>query len=220
MIIAIDGLAASGKGTVAKRLAHRFGFAHLDTGALYRAVGAKLADTGADPEDPSTEPLAAEIARGLTVADLERPDLRDARAGQAASHVARRPAVRAALLDYQRDFAARPPGGAKGAVLDGRDIASHICPQAEVKIFVEARPAVRAQRRAKELTARGFEVDLVQIEADLIARDERDRTRAESPMVKTADAVLLDTSDLSMEAMIEAAASIVLRHIHLDRPAD
>lgn len=218
MIVAIDGLAASGKGTIAKRLAERFGYAHLDTGVLYRAVGAKLVDEGEDPADPATEARAAVLARSLTGADLTRSDLRDAKAGQAASLVAAHATVRAALLEYQREFALTPPGGAEGAVLDGRDIGTVVCPNAPVKIFVIARADVRAERRAIELAERGFEVNLAQIEADLLARDERDRTRATSPMVQAADADLLDTSNLSIEASVDAAASILLRQIHQDRP--
>ncbi len=217
MIVAIDGLAASGKGTIARRVAERLGFAHLDTGVLYRAVAAKLVEAGGDPADPETEPLATEIAQGLTLQDLRRDDLRNARAGQGASHVARHRAVRAALLEYQREFARRPPGAKPGAILDGRDIGSVVCPDADVKIFVVARSSVRARRRLTELEERGFDADLDQIETDLLARDERDRTRAESPMAQAPDAVLLDTSDLSIDASVDAAASIILRHVQSDR---
>ncbi|MCI4664642.1 MAG: (d)CMP kinase [Neomegalonema sp.] len=216
VVVAIDGLAASGKGTVARLCAQRFGYAHLDTGLLYRAVAAKVVDRGADPADPATQDLAIAAAGGLTLMDLQRADLRDARTGAAASYVAAYGAVRAKLLDYQREFALKPPGGARGAVLDGRDIGTVVCPDADVKLFVVARPEVRAHRRCLELRGRGFEADPKQVEADLVARDERDRTRAESPMTQAADAILLDTSDLSIDASIDEASSIILRHIGAD----
>ena len=213
VIVAIDGLAASGKGTVARLCAERFGYAHLDTGLLYRAVAAKVVELGADPADPATKPAAVAAAKVLSLADLRRSDLRDARTGAAASHVAAYGEVRARLLDYQREFALQPPGGAAGAILDGRDIGTVVCPDADVKIFVVARSAVRAQRRCLELRNRGFDPDPAQVEKDLLARDERDRNRAESPMKQAEDAILLDTSDLSIDASVDAAASIILRHI-------
>lgn len=216
MIVAIDGLAASGKGTLARKLAERFDFAHLDTGVLYRAVAALLVEAGADPADAEAEPIAAAIAARLTVTDLARTDLRDARTGRAASYVAAHGSVRQALLDYQREFALQPPGGKGGAILDGRDIGSKVCPGADVKIFVVARPAVRAARRARELEERGVQQNLDELEVELLARDERDRTRAESPMMRTPDAHLLDTSDLSINASVDAAAAIILRHVQSD----
>jgi cytidylate kinase len=193
--VAIDGPAAAGKGTIARAVAARFGFAHLDTGLLYRAVGMKGGD-----------PVAA--AEGLSPADLDRPDLRTAEAGQAASRVAAIPAVRAALLDFQRRFARREGG----AVLDGRDIGTVVCPEAEVKLYVTASDAVRAARRAAEL---GAPVDAVL--ADLAARDARDAARDTAPMRPAADAVLLDTSDLTIDAAVEAAVNVVAARLRQGR---
>ncbi len=188
--IAIDGPAASGKGTIARALAAEFGFSHLDTGLLYRAVGAK----GGDPITAAQE---------LVAADLERGDLRSAEAGQAASRVAAIPEVRAALVDFQRRFAR---SGA-GAVLDGRDIGTVICPAAEVKLYVTADDETRAHRRARELGT-SFEEMLAQIRE----RDARDAARDVAPMVQAADAVLLDTSDLSIdEAVARAIATVRAR---------
>lgn len=185
--IAIDGPAASGKGTIARALAARFGFQHLDTGLLYRAVGA----LGGDP---------AVAARGLTPADLARPDLRTAEAGAAASRVAAIPEVRAALLAFQRDFARR----GKGAVLDGRDIGTVICPEAEVKLYVTASDETRAARRAAELGA-----DPAKILAELRERDARDAARATAPLRAAADAILLDTTALSIDEAVARAAAVV-----------
>ena len=185
--VAIDGPAAAGKGTISRAVAERFGFAHLDTGALYRAVGVKGGD-----------PVAA--ARGLTPEDLARPDLRTLAAGQAASKVAVIPEVRQALLDFQRDFARR----AGGAVLDGRDIGTVICPAAEVKLFVTASPEVRAHRRWLEVGG-----DEAQVLAEVKERDARDMTRADAPLKPAADAVVIDTSSLSIEEAIAAACAVV-----------
>lgn len=185
--IAIDGPAASGKGTIARALSERFGFAHLDTGLLYRAVGA----IGGDP---------IEAARNLVPADLERDGLRTAEAGQAASKVAAIPEVRAALIDFQRRFALTEPG----TVLDGRDIGTVICPGAEVKLYVVADDQTRAQRRAQELGVSEQEM-LVQIRE----RDARDAARDVAPMVMAADAVRLDTSDLTIEQAIAQAVAVV-----------
>ncbi len=188
-IIAIDGPAASGKGTIARALAARFGFAHLDTGLLYRATGAK----GGDP---------VQAARGLTPADLGRADLRSAEAGRAASRIAAIPEVRAALVAFQRDFAAREPG----AVLDGRDIGTVICPDAAVKLYVVASDAVRAARRAAELGA-----DPAEMLAQLRERDRRDSERATAPLRPAGDAVVLDTSALSIEEAVAQAIATVER---------
>ncbi len=193
--VAIDGPAASGKGTIARALAERFGLAHLDTGLLYRAVAARVLE-GADP-------VAA--AEGLTEADLARPDLRAEAVGRKASEVAAIPAVREALLDFQRRFARREGG----AVLDGRDIGTVICPEAEVKLFVTAEDEIRARRRHRELVARGEDVPFEEVLADLRARDARDAARATAPLRPAPDALLLDTSKLSIEAAVEAAA----RHV-------
>lgn len=185
--VAIDGPAAAGKGTIARAVAGRFGFAHLDTGLLYRAVGAR----GGDPV------LAA---RGLTPADLARDDLRTLEAGQAASRVAAIPEVRAALLDFQRRFARR----AGGAVLDGRDIGTVICPEAEVKLYVTASPEVRAHRRWLET---GGDED--QVLNEVRERDARDMGRADAPLRAAPEAVLLDTSRMSVEAAVAAALQTV-----------
>lgn len=186
-IIAIDGPAASGKGTIARALAQHFGFAHLDTGLLYRAVGAK----GGDP---------IEAAQTLTPDDLGRDDLRSAAAGQAASRVATIPEVRTALLQFQRNFAEQPPG----AVLDGRDIGTVICPDAAVKIFVTASDAARAARRAAELGA-----DPEQMLAELRERDARDAARATAPLRPADDATHLDTTALDIPDAIAKAIAIV-----------
>ena len=186
--IAIDGPAASGKGTIARALADHFGFHHLDTGLLYRATGAKGGD-----------PIAA--ARGLGAADLARGDLRSADAGQAASRVAAIPEVRAALVDFQRRFAMQEPG----AVLDGRDIGTVICPTAAVKLYVIASDAVRAARRAAELGA-----DPAEILAQLQERDARDASRAAAPMRPADDAITIDTSDLEIADAVARAIAIVM----------
>ncbi|MBJ2152103.1 d(CMP) kinase [Paracoccus sp. IB05] len=191
--VAIDGPAAAGKGTISRAVAERFGFAHLDTGALYRAVGVKGGD-----------PVAA--ARGLTVADLARDDLRSLEAGQAASRVAVIPEVRAALLQFQRDFARR----AGGAVLDGRDIGTVICPGAEVKLFVTARAEIRARRRWLELGGEAAESDYETVLGEVRLRDERDMNRADAPLRPAADAVVIDTSDLGIGAASERAIAAVM----------
>jgi cytidylate kinase len=185
--VAVDGPAAAGKGTISRDLAARFGLAHLDTGLLYRAVGAKGGD-----------PVAA--ARGLTPDDLARDGLRTLEAGQAASRVAAIPEVRAALVAFQRDFARREGG----AVLDGRDIGTVICPGAEVKLFVTASAEVRAHRRWLEVGG-----DEAQVLAEVKERDARDMTRADAPLKPAGDALLLDTTALSIEAAVEAAAAHV-----------
>lgn len=195
--IAIDGPAAAGKGTLSRAVAQRFGFAHLDTGLLYRAVGMR----GGDPV------LAA---RSLTEADLTRDDLRSLAAGDAASRVATLPDVRAALLDFQRDFARRDGG----AVLDGRDIGTVICPQAEVKLFVTASVESRAQRRFAETREADFDTVLAQVRA----RDARDVGRADAPLRPAPDAVVLDTTDLTIEQAIDAACGIIAQRLHHTGP--
>lgn len=189
--IAIDGPAAAGKGTISKAVAAHFGFAHLDTGLLYRAVGAKLL-LGMDP---------VTAARSLTADDLNGEDLRSPEVAQAASKVAVIADVRAALLDFQRSFARR----AGGAVLDGRDIGTVICPDAEAKLFITASAEVRAERRFAELNAGGASVSRAQVLADVKERDARDRARAEAPLVAARDAVEIDTSEMSIEEAIAAA---------------
>lgn len=189
--IAIDGPAAAGKGTVARAVAAAFGFAHLDTGLLYRATGRRTLD--------GTDPL--EAARALTPADLSADGLRTPEVSQAASRAAAIPAVRAALLDFQRAFARR----AGGAVLDGRDIGTVICPDAQVKLFVTATDEVRARRRLAELLGQGHRTDLETVLADLQQRDARDRARAAAPLRPAEDAVVLDTTQMSIEQAVAAA---------------
>lgn len=202
MIIAIDGPAASGKGTLGRRLAAHYRLRHLDTGLIYRAVGKALLDAGT-PLDREDE--AAAVARALTPADLDDPALKTDAVGQAASKISVFPSVRAALLDFQRDFAAAPPG----AVLDGRDIGTVICPEADVKIFLVAAPEVRARRRYQELTGRGEVADEAAVLADIKARDERDRNRALAPLKAAPDAHPLDTTTLDIDAAVAAAIAIV-----------
>ncbi len=198
MIVAIDGPAAAGKGTLAKRIAEALGFHHLDTGLLYRAVGARSEKEGITP---------ARAAETLKPEDLKRSDLRGEAAGQAASKVAAIPEVRAALLDFQRRFARQAPG----AVLDGRDIGTVICPDAEVKLFVTASVEKRAERRVKELLAKGESVIAERVLQDLKDRDARDSARDVAPMATATDAILLDTSDLDADAAFEAALALIRR---------
>lgn len=193
--IAIDGPAAAGKGTISKAVAAHYGFAHLDTGLLYRAVGAKLL-LGMDP---------ITAAQTLSADDLEADSLRSPEVAQAASKVAVIPQVRAALLDFQRSFARR----AGGAVLDGRDIGTVICPEAEAKLFVTASAEVRADRRFAELSAKGDAVSRAQVLADVKERDARDRTRAEAPLLPARDAVEIDTSEMDIDAAIAAAIAAI-----------
>jgi len=202
MIIAIDGPAASGKGTIARRVAERYRLPHLDTGLLYRAVAAALL---AQDRDLYDEAAAVAAARGLGLADFDDATLRTRQMGEAASVVAAMPRVRAALIDAQRAFAARPGG----AVLDGRDIGTVVCPEAEVKIFVTASAAQRAQRRALELVQRGEKADYQAILADIVRRDARDSTREAAPLRPAADAVVLDTTRLGVEAAAAEAIRIV-----------
>lgn len=206
IVIAVDGPAASGKGTLARRLAAHYGFAYLDTGSLYRAVGHAVRQAGGDPSD---EAAAVAAARTLDLSRIDDKAIRTPEAGEAASLVAAIPAVRAAILDLQRGFAANPPGGAPGAVLDGRDIGTVICPGAPAKLFVIARPEIRARRRWLELNNSGSGVSEAQVLEDIKERDRRDAERAASPMKPADDAHLLDTSDLSIEAAFGAAVAII-----------
>jgi cytidylate kinase len=206
MIIAIDGPAAAGKGTLARRLAEHLGLAYLDTGLIYRAVGKNVMDAGADAEDAE----AAEAhARALKAADLQADGLRTDEVAQAASKVSAVPGVRAALLEFQRDFAAYPPGGAKGAVLDGRDIGTVVCPDADVKLFVTASTEVRAERRLKELRDRGLEAIYARVLEDMKERDARDSSRAASPLEPATDAHQLDTSTLDADQVFARALQII-----------
>jgi len=207
-VVAIDGPAASGKGTLARRIAEALGFDHLDTGALYRAVAVLVLRAGESPDDAAA---AAAAARRLDPADagvLSDPDLRSGPAGAGASKVAAVPEVRAALLDFQRRFAAAPPGG-RGAVLDGRDIGSVVCPDATAKLFVTADVQVRAERRWKELQARGGDASLPSVLADMQERDARDSRRAVAPLTVAAGAFVLDTSSMNPDQAFETALSHV-----------
>jgi cytidylate kinase len=202
VIIAIDGPAASGKGTIARRLAAHFGLPHLDTGLLYRATAASLLQA-----DKALSDVAAAVAaaRSLSLMEFDDNALRGARVGEAASLVAAMPEVRAALIRAQRDFATRP----SGAVLDGRDIGTVICPNADVKIFVTASPAARAQRRALELMRRGDKIDYAVVLADIARRDARDSGRADAPMRAADDSVTLDTTRLDIDQSFAKAVGIV-----------
>jgi len=206
VIIAIDGPAAAGKGTLARKLAKKFGLAYLDTGLIYRAVGMAVVRADGDPNDP--EP-AERAAKALKPEDLEAPDLRTDAAADAASRVSALPGVRRALLDFQRKFAANPPKGAKGAVLDGRDIGTVVCPGADIKLFITARVEVRAERRFKELRERGLDAIHGRVLADMKERDARDSARAESPLEPAKDAYQLDTSDLDADQAFAAALEFI-----------
>jgi cytidylate kinase len=206
IVIAVDGTAASGKGTLAKKLAAHFGFAHLDSGALYRLTA--LAVLGAKG-DPANE---ADAVRGAQTIDLSRagdPAIRTDIVGKAASHVAAIPAVRSALLEFQRNFLAHPPGGSPGAVMDGRDIGTIICPGATAKLYVDARPEVRARRRWNELKAMNIRRAEQDVLAELVARDAADKSRPIAPLKQAPDADLLDTSDLGIDAAFAAALALV-----------
>lgn len=205
-VIAVDGPAAAGKGTLARRLAQHYGFAFLDTGALYRAVGLTVLRAGGDPADAAT---AVDAAKTLDLRVIEDPAIRDDAVADAASKVAAIPEVRAALLDVQRQFAAHPPGGKPGAVLDGRDIGTAVCPRADVKLFVTADLPTRARRRWAEWQALGRSISLEQVMADMAARDQRDQTRAAAPLAPARDAILLDTTNSDIEAVFKAALQAV-----------
>lgn len=202
MIIAIDGPAAAGKGTLAERLARHYGLPYLDTGLLYRAIGRRMADAGADLDDAVAAGL---FARALQPEHLASVDLRGREAGELASRVAVHTSVRAALVDFQRAFAARPGG----AVLDGRDIGTVICPDADVKLFVTASAEVRARRRTDELAAKGRDVDYERILAEVRERDARDSSRSAAPLKPAEDAVIIDTSGLDRDGAFAAATAAV-----------
>ena len=204
MLIAIDGPAAAGKGTLAKKLAGHFGLAYLDTGSLYRAVGCRVLEEGGNPEDKD---FSAQIARKLDMDEIDESNLRTAEAGAAASKVAVIPEVRSALLDFQRNFAGRNGG----AVLDGRDIGTVVAPDADVKLFVTASPEERARRRYEELKQAGEFVDRQKILDEIVVRDARDSGRANAPLRAADDAHLLDTTKLDIEAAFRMAVSIIDR---------
>ena len=202
MIIAIDGTLASGKGTIARRLSGWYGLAHMDTGRLYRATGIAALKKSVDFDDPAA---LADVARALDLNDFSEEKLRTAEAGQAASKVAAVPEVRAALLELQRAFAHQPGG----AVLDGRDIGTVVCPEADVKLWVDASVEVRATRRWKELNEKGETLSLEEMITQLKERDDRDKNRADAPMIAAADSVLIDTTHLTIDAAVDKARAAV-----------
>jgi len=202
VIIAIDGPAASGKGTLGKKLAAHYGLHHLDSGLLYRAVAKAVLDSGFKPDDRQA---AMMLAKSLDLAHLNEAALKTPKVGEAASIISAFPEVRAALVAFQREFAAKPPG----AVLDGRDIGTVICPNADVKIYVTATPEVRARRRAAEYRAQGRHIDEAAVLADILKRDERDTKRAAAPLKQAPDAHLLDTTHLAIDSAIRATIDIV-----------
>jgi cytidylate kinase len=202
IVIAVDGTAASGKGTLAKKLARHFGFAHLDSGSLYRLVALGVVEAGGDP---NKEADAVKAAAAVDPALADDPRIRTGEIGSAASLVSVFPAVRAALLDYQRRFAATPPG----AVIDGRDIGTVVCPDAPAKLFVDATPEIRAHRRWLELKARGDNPDEAALLKDIKERDARDSSRAVAPLKPAPDAALLDTTHLGIDAAFAAALALV-----------
>ncbi len=206
IIIAVDGPAASGKGTLARRLARHFNFAHLDSGVLYRLTALSVLEAGGNP---AIEADAMRGARGIDLSRAGDPAIRTDLVGMAASKVSAIPAVRAALHDFQTGFLAHPPGDGPGAVMDGRDIGTVIAPHATAKLFIDAAPEVRARRRWLELKGLGIEKDLETLLGEIQARDHADRTRAISPLAKAPDADLLDTSNLDIDAAFAAALALV-----------
>jgi CMP/dCMP kinase len=206
IVIAVDGTAASGKGTLAKRLARHFNFAHMDSGALYRLTALAVLDAKGDP---MREADALKGARTIDLARTGDPAIRSDVVGTAASQVAAIPAVRAALLDFQKSFLDHPPGQSPGAVMDGRDIGTVIAPDAAAKLFVDAAPDVRAHRRWLELKGLGIDRDQAELLAEIVARDRADRSRAVSPLRQADDADLLDTSNLGIEPAFAAALALV-----------
>jgi CMP/dCMP kinase len=207
-VVAIDGPAASGKGTLARRLAEHFGFAHLETGALYRATALLILDEDGDPADSA---IAVAAARRVSPDLLSDPRLRGDDVARAASIVAVNPEVRRSLLDFQRNFAAHPPPPARGAILDGRDIGSVVCPTANVKLFVTADAQVRARRRLAELRACGSSAIYQDVLQELKDRDRRDAGRDAAPMAVPIDATIIDTTALDVDAAVECASQFVLR---------
>jgi cytidylate kinase len=213
IIIAIDGPAASGKGTLARRLAERFGFAHLDTGKIYRAAALAVLEGGGDPADPK---IAKKAAQTLAVARLADPRLVQEDVARASSVVAAIPEVRAALLTFQRNFAQHPPPvqnqPAKGAVLDGRDIGTVVCPDANVKLFITASAESRAERRVKELRQRGVAAIYDDVLQDMKERDARDSERRVAPLAAAPDAVTIDTTLLDADQVFEQASDLIARN--------
>jgi cytidylate kinase len=211
IVIAIDGPAGAGKGTLARRLADAFSLAYLDTGALYRAVGFAVLEQGGDPANAQT---AAQVAENLNPAELNNPRLREERSGKAASVVAAHPAVRQALLEFQRRFAEMQPAGVGGAVLDGRDIGTVVCPDAQIKVFLKASLAIRVKRRVKELQDKGQHCIEEEVYQDMKARDERDSSRTDAPLAKADDAFVMDASDKNADQVFAA----VIAHVRQKLP--
>ena len=205
MLIAVDGPAAAGKGTLCNNLAKHFNLAKLDTGMIYRAVAKKVFETG----EPINDQVAVEVAQLLSIHDLNKSGLRDEVIGKNASKVAAIPEVREILLEFQRNFAKNPPSNKLGAVLDGRDIGTVVCPDANFKLYITAAPEVRAKRRYKELQERGEEAIRTAILRDIIERDERDRTRLISPLVPADDAHVIDTSELGQDTVFKIALKFI-----------
>lgn len=210
IVIAVDGPAASGKGTVSRRVAHFYDLEYLDTGRLYRGVGWLMLARGLDPRDPTE---AEETARDFTLSKIDSADIRTPEVGRAASHVAVVPGVRAALLDFQRDFAFNPPKGRAGSVLDGRDIGTVICPDATVKLFIDASAEERAKRRWKELNARDATISYDSVLDDIRRRDRRDASREAAPMKAAQDAHLIDTTSLDIDGAFAAVRRVIDRAI-------
>ncbi len=207
LLIAIDGTAGAGKGTLARALARRYHLAHLDTGCLYRALGLAVLNQNLDPTD---EQSVVDLARSLlSTLDLKNPALREEAVGVAASHVAAIPEVRALLFAFQRNFAQHPPEGMQGCVMDGRDIGRVVMPEALCKIYVTASPEVRATRRCKELHEKGIYSIYDDILKDIRERDERDQTRKVSPLIPAEDAFVLDTSQMTIEDVIHKACAYI-----------
>ena len=212
MIIAVDGPAASGKGTIARRTAERFGFAHLDTGLLYRSVARTLLDRHAtEPGLPARKERdeAERIARSIRISQLDPDRLRTPEIDALSAKVAAWPEIRKAVLAFQRCFARNPPGGAGGAVLDGRDIGSVVCPDADLKLFVTASEQVRCERRLRERLKQGYRTDFDTVLAEIRDRDARDRDRTTAPLRQTPDAVLLDTTELAIDSAVDCVAALV-----------
>ena len=205
MLIAVDGPAAAGKGTLSRRLAEHFNLARLDTGLIYRAVAKKVLET----KDPENNKIAVKIAQFLSLNDLDTNGLRDEAIGTAASKISAIPEVRKTLLNFQRNFAKNPPNGKVGAILDGRDIGTVVCPKAEFKLFITASSKIRAERRFKELQDRGKEAIRSAVLRDIIDRDERDSIRSVSPLLPAQDAQILDTSKLDPDAVFNLALDFI-----------
>jgi cytidylate kinase len=207
-VIAVDGTAASGKGTLARRLARELGYAYLDTGLLYRATGFMTSSLYPD-QDEITEEMALEAVQAITPETMENPALRDEEITQRASKVAAMPLVRAALIEQQRNFAKNPPNGSAGAILDGRDIGTVICPDADHKIYVDADVEIRAARRVKELLERGDEAIHARVLQDMRERDARDSSRSVAPLVPADDAFIMDTTRMDADAAYTAALEFI-----------